>query len=126
MREETDHNNSKHGHFLRSVEYALILTSLLEISIYPIDFDLCFGEKRMNFVLSSPECMLSPLSTNQSTKVEKSRFRYSSTVFISLCWKIRQVSLAYNRNLLSTTCGTTLIQIKKSSELKIELCGTCY
>ena len=35
-----------------------------------IDFDLCFGEKRTEFVLPSPKCTLSLLSTKQSTKVE--------------------------------------------------------
>ena len=40
--------------------------------------------------------MFSLLSTNQSTKVEKSQFRCSSIVFTSSFWKTREVSSAYN------------------------------
>ena len=78
----------------------------------------------MDFVLSSPKCTLSLLSTNQSTKVEKSLFQCSSIVFIFLCWKTRLVSLAYNKSSLSTAYGMSLMYFKKSSGPKIEPCGT--
>ena len=74
----------------------------------------------MDFVLSSPKCTLSLLSTNQSTRVEKSLFRCSSIVFIFLYWKTRQVSLIYNKSSLSTfvTCWHKL---KRGVDPKLNL-----
>ena len=62
----------------------------------------------MDFISPLPKCTISLLSTNQSTKVEKSLFRCPFAVVILLCWKTRQVSLAYNESSLSTACGMSL------------------
>ena len=61
-----------------------------------IDFDLCFGEKRMNFVLPSPKCTLSLLTTNQSAKVEKSLLN----VFVLLLYSYVGKPDKYHRHII--------------------------
>ena len=81
---------------------------------------------RMDFVLSSPQCTLTLLSTKQSTKVEKYQFRCSSIVFKTFCWKTRQVSSVYNRSSLFIACGMSLTEIKKSIGSKSEPYDTLH
>ena len=75
----------------------------------------------MDFVLSSQKYTLSLLSTNQSTKVEKSLFRCSSIVFIFLCWKTRQVSSVYNKSSLSTLVACRWYKLKRAVDPKLNL-----
>ena len=77
--------------------------------------------------LSSPNYTLSLLSTNQSIKFEKSRFRCFSIVFISLCLKTRQVLLAYYISPLSTAWQPVACRwhkLKRAVDPK--LVDTCY
>ena len=61
-------------------------------------FFLNLEAKSIDSVLSSPEWILSILSTKQSHILVISTFNYFSISLISLCWEIRHESSAYRKS----------------------------
>ena len=78
----------------------------------------------MDFFSSSPKCRLSLLSITNQLRLKN--LDLANKNLISLCWKTRQVSSAYNRRSLSTACDMSLIYIKKNSKPKVKPCDTSH
>ena len=76
------------------------------------------------WILFSPNWMLSLLSRNYSHRLLKSLFNCFSISVTRLCWKIRQESSAYSNSSEDTACFISLTYIRKSKEPRIDPWGT--
>ena len=81
--------------------------------------------KRKDLVLSSPKWMLNLLSFNQSQRLEKFKFNWSSISYSFSCWNVRQIWFAYQRNKSHfTVWGMSFEYNKNKSRPNIDSWGT--
>ena len=99
----------------------MLLDFYIFLSSSSTSFILRLELNKIDFILSSPKCILSLLSTNQSQILLKSLVNCFFISVTFLCWKSRHESSAYRYKSHSTACSYHGHKSKTVEDLKLNL-----